>query len=182
MKKPFILLALAVLCCIPAAAQRRAAWNKVASAEELTGLWEGAMVMEIPANKEAGLPRSSVSMVITLNHESAGPITIHITADMGRYLDDVTAIPAMKAAGITKDQLWSMILSEIQTGMEGLGFDGYGILFSFTSTEEEILADESLMLNRERTRLKITFPDRITLGMGDKGFTEIILSKMGGGI
>jgi hypothetical protein len=37
--------------------------------------------------------------------------------------------------------------------------------------------DQSLEINRRRNKLKVVFPEPLSLGLGDEGFSEIILTK-----
>ena len=180
MKKPLVLLALALFVCVSAAAQRRAAWNVIDSINELEGFWEGSRVIAIPADKNKGLPKSSITMAITLNYQSGGELMIIAGINLSRFLDTIVALPEVRRDGITKDQFWEYMAGEVVIMNGAASYDdNYNIFYpiSFPGVAEKLSAGEALMLNRDRTRLRIVLSEPLSLGMGDAGFKEMILDK-----
>ncbi|GHV84431.1 hypothetical protein AGMMS50230_00390 [Spirochaetia bacterium] len=176
MKKFISVLIFAAFFCTAAEAQQRAAWTEVQSLEELIGNWEGSQVLKVPKNAETGIPQSSLPVTISLNYVSGNELTITIIMDLNQLLKDWSALPELQQQGITKDALWQSMLSELSRF--GVDYsENYTITFRIPIEEAAVPGDDSLTLNRNRTRLKITFPSAISLGLGDEGLAEIILSK-----
>ncbi|MDR2552074.1 MAG: hypothetical protein LBD31_02760 [Treponema sp.] len=180
MKKCLLFAGLILLAGATLEAQRRAAWNPVDSPEELAGRWEGSQIMPIPQNAEAGMPQSFLKITISMDYAEEGGVTVILTMDFGQLLSDWTAMPEAKQAGLTKDLLWDMMSAELANAFDGAALAGaYTMTLTISGSMEDLMGDESLKteLSRDRKKLKLTFPQKLSLGLGDEGFQEIILNK-----
>ncbi|MDR2471542.1 MAG: hypothetical protein LBD09_05475 [Treponema sp.] len=176
MKKSLSLLFLFLLVSVSVSAQRRGAWNRIESAEELIGLWEGSETLAIPRNKNTGIPKSSLTVTISLDYRSGGGMALVVAMDFNRFLDDWISEPQFRDAGISKDSIWEALRTLFRDALEGAEFENYTMMYRIV-TETELSNDDTLRLNRDRTKLKVIFPNRLSLGMGDAGIKEMILDK-----
>ena len=177
MKKLLFVFSFFLLVCVSVSAQRRGAWNRIESAEELTGLWEGSQSMVIPRNKNTGIPKSSLTVTISLNFRPGSGVVLLVAMDFNQFLEDWIAEPHLRDTGISKDSIWEALRVLFKDALEGAEFEGYSMVYRISSNEAEITSDDTLRLNRDRTKLRVTFPNRLSLGMGDAGIKELILDK-----
>ncbi|MDR0599356.1 MAG: hypothetical protein LBG84_04650 [Treponema sp.] len=175
-----IFAALFMMVCAAAFAQKTESWAKIRSSADLAGSWEGSQTMEVPRNDEAGVPQSVLLISFTLNYVRGGEnVDMKLKMNFNQLLEDWVLMPQMKQVKFTKDQIW-LVLVEMLSNMMGevVEFDdGYNMLYTMSGPVDSLMSDGSVMINRNKTKLKLTFDEPMSLGLGDEGFTEMILDK-----
>jgi hypothetical protein len=176
MKRFTVVVVFTVLLCAAAGAQ---SWKQVNTEEELEGSWEGFVTLQIPRNMEAGIPQSSLKVTISLQCQPGGNAAMTIMMDLNQLLKDWIAMPEVQEAGLTKDTIWEYIIDQMGGMPEAEFNDDYTIAYMVSAPLEEFMEEaiRIMEINRGRTKLKLTFPEVISLGIGDKGFKEIVLDK-----
>jgi hypothetical protein len=140
--------------------------------------------MSIPANAEAGLPKSAMGVSIILDYADGAPqVKATMRVDMARFLDDFARTDAARAQGITQDMIWAM-MEEQFSQQQGITVGGkYFLLGDISDTPEQMLGADSdtiLEINAEATQLRLVFHESLSFGLGDAGFKEIVLNKTAG--
>lgn len=155
-------------------------FKRVSAANELLGKWEGSINVAIPANKKGYIPKSSIEVSVFLEYiEGDEEINSGMKVDMNRFLTDWVNVSEVKAAGLTKDQLWEMLTEEYEEDDSMIVGGKYYITSDLSGPEENFLNDTAgyFAINEGRTQLKLVFNDPIKFGMGDSGFKEIVLNR-----
>ncbi|MDR2210817.1 MAG: hypothetical protein LBO65_05030 [Spirochaetaceae bacterium] len=156
-------------------------WRPVNPGDNLVGTWEGAKILVIPKNEEAFIPNSSLKVLFKLTcvrGEGGDDMTVLIDMDFDQLLKDWLAMPEVKESGFTKDQLWDLMVSQLQSVLPDVSFHDYALAYEISTTAGSFsLEDDSLEINRRLNKLKVIFPEPVSLGLGDEGFQEIVLDK-----
>jgi hypothetical protein len=176
MKRFTVVVVFVVLFCVTAGAQD---WKQISSAKDLEGSWEGFETLQIPQNVETGIPKSSLKVTISLQCLSGKNVTLTVNMDLNQLLKDWLAMPEFKDAGVSKDDIWEYFIDQMSSMLEAEFNDDYTISYPISAPVEEFMDGSTLVteINRGKTKLKLTFPDLISLGIGDQGFKEIVLDK-----
>ena len=180
MKKALFAFVLIIACNGIASAQKEETWNPITSISTITGRWTGSLDMEIPQNEATGIPNSimkfSIFMEYTPNNKDA---IIEMQIDFDRFLNDWIKVPAMQEIKITKDQLWNMLKELLKNILEeDVSFDNnYKMSYYMNSEANSFSGSENFRISGDRTRIKLIFDDPVSFGLGDEGFTEMVLTK-----
>ncbi|MCL1815558.1 MAG: hypothetical protein FWG27_07065 [Treponema sp.] len=161
-------------------AQMGDTWSPITSASSLIGKWTGTQSIEIPQNDEKGIPNANVIFSISLVYtRSNTDVTVEMKIDFTGFLDEWVKVPAMQNLKLTKDQLWKLITDLLSNIMEeGFAFDNkYNMFYSMTSDVDSLLNSDNISINQDKTMIKLVSDVLITFGLGDDGFTELILTK-----
>lgn len=155
-------------------------WKTITEADEFIGKWEGSINVAIPEDKEGQIPKSSIEVSIFLEYiKNTEEINSGMKVDMNKFLTDWLKIDEIKQAGITKDQLWDFLSEEFHNH-DSIEVGGrYFITADLSGTADSFLHDDTgdFYISESRTQLKIVFHEVVKFGIGDAGFTEIVLSK-----
>ncbi|MDR1307262.1 MAG: hypothetical protein LBK74_06790 [Treponema sp.] len=156
-------------------------WRPIQPADNLLGAWEGTDILAIPKNEEAFIPDSSLTVTIRLVYARTGEqktTTLVVGMNFEQLLIDWLAMPQVKEQGITKDQLWGLLVDQMQVMLPGVTFQGYSLSFEMSQADEFFGADDdSLEINRRRNKIRVTFPEPLSLGLGDEGLSQMVLTK-----
>ena len=160
-------------------------WHEPESDDDFVGIWVGHIVMQIPGNSEASMPESSLDVSFFLEYtKDTGNLKVNIRMDVDRLLTDWSNEPLIKQYGLTKDALWELFFAEIISGdeAENITMEKYYVSYNISvSGGVDALNYESsfgqVLFNDDKTKIKLIFYDGLSLGLGDEGFSEIILDK-----
>ena len=169
------------------AANENINWNEAESDDDFVGVWESDIVLHVPKS-EAFMPESSFNINFTLEYKkpagfAGNNFKLGIKMDLDKFLNDWTNEPIIRILGFSKDDLWALFLGEMNSGIgiENLTIEKYFISYSISDRIESFASDDSIgniFINDEKTKIKLILgEDVITLGLGDMGFSEIILDK-----
>ena len=164
-------------------------WREAESYDELTGRWEGNLNIHVPRNVEAGIPETSIKalffMNITKNPDDADTnIKVSMRFDLENFLDDFLSLPEIKPLGLTKDIFWEILAGEFRSSMEGLADDlviqRYYVIFTAleSSSEEYSESGGKVLINDDKTIMKLIFDEPIEFLPPDVLIREIILKKI----
>jgi hypothetical protein len=162
-------------------------WEPVTAVPQLAGHWEGSTEAGIPRNRELGLPKSSIAIMITLEYTHDDPqIRITLTVDLDRFLTDWTKMDTIRDQGFTKDSLWALMVAQFEA-QETLTVGGNYFIIADLSVQaaDAIIApdaDMSMLINPSGTQLRLVFNEKVSFGLGDEGFQEMTLYKTAGAV
>ena len=156
-------------------------WYEINSLDQLIGKWEGIRNVRIPKNEENFMPDSEIDVRMSIEYvKDAEKLIFSMEIDMNRFLTDCMDMDSIKEAGFSKDYLWESIIATFEKmddfSVGGKYFVNYNIFFD----AEEILlkdSDEDFVINADGNTIRMTFSEAVSFGLGDEGFTEIILNK-----
>jgi hypothetical protein len=154
-------------------------WRPIEPADNLLGTWEGTDILLIPKNEAAFVPDSSLEVTIRMVYAQTGEqktTTIVIGMNFEQLLNDWLAMPQIREQGLTKDMLWGFLTGQFEM-LTGVTFQGYSLNFEMSEYDETFIADDSMEINRRRNKLRVTFPESLSLGLGDEGLSQIVLNK-----
>jgi hypothetical protein len=161
-------------------AQQSGVWTTVKTPAELVGAWEGAVNIPIPENEDAGLPDSSIEVEFSLEYFKGGEeLNCVMKVNMKRYVTDWAAGPNAQAQKLTRDDFWDILTKEFDGS--GLVVGGkYFVLMNLADTADNFISSDAgltIVKNPEKNALKLIFGETISFGLGDEGFTEVVLDK-----
>jgi len=167
-----------IIGCATTNAGSREYWKKISSANELTGKWEGSTRALIPENKANSIPKSSIGMDVTLEYiRNAGNLNILYKLDLEKMITDMLSTDIMKQAGVKKDQLWQILLTEFQNADEAGVFTDYGKYYLLVTEKPGTDNLSNCFINEKGNRIRIVFEEALVFGLGDEGISEVILTK-----
>ena len=167
-----------IIGCVTTNAGSRENWRKITSANELAGKWEGSANALIPENKANHIPRSSIGMVVTLEYiRNADHLDVFYRLDLDKMITDMLSTDIMKQAGVRKDQLWQVLLNEIQNAHDAGVFTDYGKYYLIVTEKPGIDNLSNCYINERGNRIRIVFDEVLVFGLGDEGISEIIITK-----
>jgi len=185
---PFLLGIIFLLISQNVTANENINWKEAESDDDFVGVWESDIVLHIPKSEETFMPESSFNITFTLDYRkpagfAGNNFKLSIKMDLGKFLTDWTNEPFIRMLGFSKDDLWALFLGEINsgTGIENITIEKYFISYSLSERIESFANDESIgsiFINDDKTKIKLILGDDvITLGLGDMGFSEIIMDR-----
>ncbi|GHV18575.1 hypothetical protein FACS189493_8040 [Spirochaetia bacterium] len=153
-------------------------WKKVTDVEEIAGSWEGSIKALIPGGEpNTGVPSSSITVTITLDYVKNGEqVTVIMKVDLDQLLTDLLKTDMIRDAGYTKDNLWDLLVLEFNQS-DGLTIDKNYTLYSDISEPADDFIDDETEFALNGTSLRLTFNEPVVFGLGDTGFTEIVLNR-----
>ncbi|MDR1374240.1 MAG: hypothetical protein LBJ24_04640 [Treponema sp.] len=156
-------------------------WNEIKSMDDLAGRWEGYNTAAIPANKDISMPESSMEVNISFEYiKGSKDVNAAMKVDMGEFLNDWLSVPQIREAGLTKDALWKLLVEEFKKA-EGIAVGGkYYITYDLSGKADDFLVEDSrgkFQINNDGNKVRLIFYDAFSFGLGDSGFTEIVLSR-----
>ena len=161
-------------------ANRPESWNVINSPDDCVGKWEGSYTSSIPRNVETLMPQSSIEMTVFIEYErGAARVNSNMKMDFDKFVTDWANTPEMEQAGYAKDGIWDLLAGEFVN----LGFIVGGKYFIYTDLSDDagtfFSADAHgvILINDRGDKLKISFSEPISFGLGDAGISEIILYK-----
>ena len=163
-------------------------WHEPASEDDFIGRWEGHVVMQIPRNPEAFIPETSLDLSIFLEYtKNAGTVNdnlkLTIKVDVDRMLTDWLNEPLIKMMGLSKDDLWAFFIEGMDLHEEtaNMTAEKYYLSYAMSMSGIDALNNDIslgiLLINDNKTKIKLIFTGGLSLGLGDEGFSEIILDK-----
>ena len=180
MKKALLSFFLIIVLSAAASAQRGEIWTTITSVSTIAGKWAGSEIMEIPRNETTGIPNSILKFSIFMEYvPNSKDVTIEMQIDFNQFLDDWIKVPAMRELKVTKDQIWNMVKELLKNILEeNITFDNnYRMSYFMNSEADSFSGSNNLQINQDRTMIKLIFDETISFGLGDKGITEMILTK-----
>jgi hypothetical protein len=173
-------LSLAALFFFGCATQSNRAdvWRGAEAPNELIGKWEGSVVQQIPKNDDNYLPATIIEITISLEYlRDAARVNGSMKMDFDQFLTDWSNMGAIKGAGMTKTTLWGALEKGFKESTEITVGGEYFITQDISDNVDNFISDGSAQINASGNKMKLLFPEPISLGMGDTGFSEIILNK-----
>ncbi|MDR0562469.1 MAG: hypothetical protein LBG73_07245 [Spirochaetaceae bacterium] len=149
-----------------------------ATKNDLNGTWEGSVNEPIPADPGRLRPQSSIAVTMRVTYKApAQSITLTVRADMKQFVTDLSAMQTMKDRGFTKEWIWEALSREFTGSNFSVG--AYNVTADISSSIDTFMAPDSstIFIDKPKKKLKIMFHSPMTFGLGDYGFTEIILAK-----
>ena len=157
---------------------RSGAWILVTDVQEIAGSWEGSIEALIPGGgPNAGVPKSVITITITLDYaKNSEQVTIVMKVDLDRFLTDWLKMDMFRDAGYTKDALWGLLVQEFNQS-DGLTIGKEYTLYSDLSEPADDFIDDETEFALNGSSLRLTFNEPVVFGLGDTGFTEIVLNR-----
>ena len=180
MKKMLLSVVLIFVFSVAASAQRGETWSPITSVSNIAGKWAGSQTMEIPRNEANGIPNSILKFSIFMEYvQNNKDVTVEMQIDFSQFLDDWIKDPSMVELKITKEQLWNTVKELLKNILDDeVTFDNnYRMSFFMNSEADSFSGSDNFRINQDRTMIKLIFDDPISFGLGDKGVTEMTLSK-----
>jgi hypothetical protein len=184
-KKRFFVI-LFLVCFAVSIAGAQANWQTInsASASDLEGRWEGSFTMNVPPDPAQMIPKSSIDINMSLFCTSSNYL-MSMVFNLEKFLDDLMNIPDVKGSGVTKELFWMIMAAAMESQIDGTGLKisegNYSMSISMTGNINELLSEENpqgeVFINDNRNIIRLVFNEKMTLGMGDEGISEIILHK-----
>ena len=166
------------------AADNNTIWKKAESINDFAGKWEGYNIVAIPRNTANAIPESSIEVGIFFEYmEGSDNVNADMKVNLDKFMTDWSNVPEIKWSGFSKDNLWEVIINEFEDNniddkfsISGKYYLNYDLsekadVFFFDNTDGDIL------LNETGNQVKMVFNKPMSFGLGDEGFTEIILDK-----
>jgi hypothetical protein len=179
----FVILFLVAFCFIGCATQNvrtpAEVWRDVESSNDFIGKWEGSVIQNIPKNDDNFMPETSMEIIISFEYEQDSErVNSIIKVDFAQFLTDWSNMDLIKTAGLSKEYLWETLRGEFEKNDEVTVGGEYFIMQDLSDDLDTFFSDGSkLQINESGNKIKVIFPQVISFGMGDSGFTEIILDK-----
>ena len=186
MKKGFVLLVLIFSVCYLFADDN---WRTVENASDIIGRWEGSMIVPLPSGSiDEMLPDSSMDVIFAADFSRTANanrllFAFEIVVDLDKFLDDLLRIPEVKILGISRDTFWELFAAELSSfSIPDLDIvvKKYSIGFMMSEEVEDSSMDFSqgyMLINNERTMIKLIFEEELSFGLGDEGFRELVMHK-----
>jgi hypothetical protein len=179
-----IIISLFAFCFFGCATQGNKAgaevWRDVKSPNDIVGKWEGSIVQEIPENPDNFMPETSIEISISFEYiQGANMVNGIMKVDLAQFLTDWSNMGILKASGLTMDSLWEVLLGEFaKTDEIDVGGD-YFVTKDLSDRPETFFADDAgkLQINGSGNKMKLVFYEAVSFGLGDAGFSEILLDK-----
>jgi hypothetical protein len=180
-----IVFSLVAFCFIGCATQsnktKAEVWHDVKSLDEFIGKWEGSFVQNIPKNDENAMPKTSMEITIFFECiQGEEVVNGYMNVDFTQMLTDWSNMEMMKNAGVTIEFLWELITERLE-GNEEINIGGeYFITQDLSGDVDTFFSEDSgkFQINESGSKLKLVFNQAVSFGLGDSGFTEIVLNKM----
>ena len=180
MKKVLLSFFFIIALGTAASAQRGETWTPISSVASIAGKWAGSETMEIPRNETTGIPNSILTFSIFMEYvPNNKDVTIEMQIDFYQFLDDWIKVPAMRDLKVTKDQVWNMVKELLKNILEDdiVFNNNYRMSYFMNSEADSFSGSNNLQINQDKTMIKLIFDETISFGLGDKGITEMILTK-----
>jgi hypothetical protein len=155
-------------------------WRDVKSPNDFVGKWEGSIVQGIPENPDSFMPETSIEISIAFEYiQGADMVNGIMKVDLAQFLTDWSNMSLLKPAGITIDSLWDVLLEEFSKTDEIDVGGEYFVTKDLSDKANTFFTDEAgkLQINESGNKMKLVFYEAVSFGLGDSGFTEILLDK-----
>jgi hypothetical protein len=155
-------------------------WRDAESLDDFVGKWEGSLVLSIPENAVNSIPETSLGVTISFEYiKGAARVNGSMKMDLAQFLTDWSNMPAIKSAGLLKDALWVVLEGEFQKNPDFTVGGEYFLMQDLSGDADSFFSDESgkIQVNASKNKVKLIFYEALSFGMGDTGFSEIILNK-----
>ncbi|MDR2596827.1 MAG: hypothetical protein LBC76_05835 [Treponema sp.] len=166
------------------AADNNTIWKKAESVNDFAGKWEGNNNINIPENTANAIPESSIEVGIFFEYiKGSDEVNANMKVNLDRFLIDWLNVPEIKGSGFTKDNLWEILINEFENNIIDDKFsigDEYYLNYDLSENADVFFFDNTdgdIFLNETGNQVKIVFNKPFSFGLGDEGFTEIILNK-----
>jgi hypothetical protein len=155
-------------------------WRDVKSTNDLVGKWEGSIIQGIPENPDNFMPETSIEISIAFEYvQGADMVNGIMKVDLAQFLTDWSNMGILKAAKLTIDDLWDVLLEEFsKTDEIDIGGE-YFVTKDLSDRPDTFFADAAgkLQINESGNKMKLVFYEAVSFGLGDPGFSEILLDK-----
>ena len=156
-------------------------WHDISSIDQFVGKWEGKLNVPISKNDEIFMPESLIEVSITIEYtKGLQELMYNMKIDMNKLLTDCMDLDSIKEAGLTKDNLWELIIEGLENE-DGFTIGGkYFANYDLSFDAEALFSDDSgskFQINNNSDMIKLIFFEAISFGLGDEGFNEIVLNK-----
>jgi hypothetical protein len=158
---------------------RAEVWRDTETPNDFIGKWEGSVVQIIPKNDDNFMPETTIEITISLEYlQDAERVNGNMKVDFVRFLTDWSDVGVIKSSGMTKESLWEILTGEFGKNEEITVGGEYFITQDLSGDVDAMFSDGSkLQINGAGNRLKLIFPEAVSFGLGDSGFSEVILNK-----
>jgi hypothetical protein len=155
-------------------------WGPVTEPSQIVGQWEGSSTVIIPRNDAAGMPQSSLLVILTFTYEAgAEEMATITTVSLEQLLTDLADTDDMKEKGQTPDLLWALFSQQFLT--QGIETEsGYRVLMGYEGPVEEFIdsgSDGTILISADGEQLHLIFDSSSSFGFGDEGLQDITLTQ-----
>lgn len=181
--KKNIFIAILFICC---AAQNGTAdditvWKKTESIDDFIGKWEGYINIAIPRNTANAIPESSIEVGIYFEYiKGSDEVNASMHLNLNKFLTDWSNVPEIKERGFTKDKLWAYFIDVLENADDRFSVGGkYYLYYDISEKADEFFFSDGgeMLVSETKNQVKLVFYEPVSFGLGDEGFTEIILNK-----
>ena len=191
MKKIMVFISILFILAPSVFAQRQTElWRDVTSRDELIGRWEGSVIQDIPRDVDAGIPETSIELIILIEHmQNTDEVSVNLKFDINKFLTDMLELKEIKSLGITKNDLWELF-SELfmllfETEGEIIDTGKYYITLNSSASMDvsdtgKLIWDDNgiIQINESENKIRIMFFNDFSFDLGDSPIKEIILDKI----
>jgi len=164
------------------AADNNTIWKNAESINDFVGKWEGNNIITIPENAANAIPESSIEVGIFFEYiKGSDVVNASMKLNLNRFLTDWSNVPEIRVNGFTKDNLWEFIISVLGVMDDKFSMGGeYYVNYDLSEKADVFFFDNTdgnILINGTGNQIKLSFNKPVSFGLGDEGFTEMILSK-----
>ena len=156
-------------------------WIDIVSPNACIGKWEGQLTIFIPKDDANFIPESSIEISIFMEFiKGADVVNSNMKFDFDKFVTDWQHVEEIAEIGFTKDSLWELLADNfLETPGFVCGNDYYVTYDLSDKTELFFLPDDNgkIQINKNGNKLKMVFNEILSFGLGDSGFSEIVLNK-----
>jgi hypothetical protein len=176
-----IVISLVVFYFVGCATQSNRAdvWRDAASPNDYIGRWEGSVVQKIPQNEENFMPETAMEITIFFEYKRGeAKANSYMKIDLAQYLTDWSNMDIIMNLELKKESLWEILVEGFEeTGEVTVGGE-YFVTEDISDNVYPVSSDMAkFQVNESGNKMKLIFFQTVTVGMGETGFTEIILAK-----
>jgi hypothetical protein len=156
-------------------------WKNAKSVDDFIGKWEGSINILIPGDAANIIPESSMEVSIYFEYiKGYDEVNGAMKVDINKFLTDMSNLSEVRRSGLTKDGLWEIFINAFESMDNFTISEKYYVNLDISDSADTFFFDNTggeILINETREQVKLVFYEVISLGIGDEGFTEIMLYK-----
>jgi len=158
-------------------------WKNAESINDFAGKWEGNNIIAIPQNTANAIPESSIEVGIFFEYiKGSDKVNAGMEVNLDSFLTDWSNVPEIKGSGFSKDNLWETLINVLGIMLDDKFSIGGKYYFNYDLSEKADVfffnnTGGDILINETGNQIKMVFYETVSFGLGDEGFTEMILSK-----
>lgn len=158
-------------------------WIDIRSIADCVGEWEGFASIPVPEDRKTHMPEFAMEFSIELEYQKGAK---RVNGSMIMKLDnflDALFNEEIRREGYTKDELWEIMAEEFTSDESMMLFEigrDYCIIQDLSDDANAFFEGDSagkFQIAETGDQMKLMFYEPLTLGLGDSGLTEIILTR-----